>query len=141
MDLNNIIVLVEKNADKLAAKWLERLRKEEGMEEYLRRPDAELLSHVRQAYQEIGVYLDQPKHHTIVEHFRETGRHRKKEGIPLVRIVRAVQLARGTLWQYLLEQGIFDSTVNSYQALNLYKQIFQFFDQAVLFTIEGYEEE
>jgi hypothetical protein len=141
MDMNVIITLVETHSHQLAQKWLERLRKEEGMEEYLIHPDHDLHSHVEQAFQEIGLYLDQPRHHVITGHFRHTGRLRRKEGVPLVRVIRAIQLARSTLWQFLLEQGLFDSTVNSYLALNLYRQIVQLFDSAVLHTIEGYFEE
>jgi hypothetical protein len=142
MDINTIIRVVESHGAKLANRWLERLRKEEGMmEAYLRVPEADLLAHIRAAYEEIGLYLDQPRHQVIVEHFRETGRHRRKEGVPLVEVVRAVQLARSTLWQYILEQGVLDSTVNLYQALNLFRQIVAFFDCAAIFAIEGYVEE
>jgi hypothetical protein len=141
MDMNVIITLVEGHAHLLAQKWLERLRKEEGMEEYLIHPDAELQERVEHAYREIGLYLDQPKHHVIAGHFRQTGRNRRKEGVPLVKVIRAIQLARSTLWQHLLEQGLFDSTVNSYLALNLYRQIVAVFDNAVLHAIEGYFEE
>ena len=140
MDMSTVIGVVERNADKLAARWLERLRKEAGMEDYAREPAPLLLDHVRGAYQEIGTYLDQPRHQVIAEHFRATGRRRRERGLPLAEVIRAVQLARTVLWQYVIEQGIFDSTVNLYQALNLYRQIVGFFDQAVLYAVEGYFE-
>lgn len=108
---------------------------------YLREPEERLLEHVQKAYEQIGVYLDQPRHHVIAEHFRETGRRRRREGVPLQDVVRAIQIARIVLWQYVLEQGIFDSTVNLYQAINLFKQVGAVFDAAVLFAIEGYGEE
>ncbi len=141
MDINAIVAIAETHAEPLAKKWLERLRREEGMERYLLRPEAELLAHVRAAYEEIGTYLDQPRHMVIVEHFRGTGRRRRAEGIPLHQVVRAVQIARIVLWQYVMEEGIFDSTANLYQGLNLYRQIVNFFDAAVLFTVQGYTEE
>ncbi len=138
--MNNLIRMIEGGADKLAVRWLERLHKEEGMADYLRIPEGQLLDHVRQAYEEIGTYLDQPRHEIIAEHFRETGRRRRKEGVSLAMVIQAIQLARSVLWQHALEQGVFDSTVNLYQALNLYRQIVHFFDQAILFAVEGYEE-
>lgn len=142
MDMNTIIRVVEGHADKLAERWLQRLKKEEAtMYTYLREPEERLLEHVQKAYEQIGVYLDQPRHHVIAEHFRETGRRRRREGVPLQDVVRAIQIARIVLWQYVLEQGIFDSTVNLYQAINLFKQVGAVFDAAVLFAIEGYGEE
>lgn len=142
MDMNLVIRVVEGHADKLAERWLQRLRKEEGMmAAYLLTPEENLLNHVRKAYEEIGTYLGQPKHPVITGHFLETGRRRRREGVPLPDVVRAIQLARSVLWQYVLEQGIFDSTVNLYQALNLYREVVACFDQAVLFAIQGYQEE
>jgi hypothetical protein len=141
MDINAIVVIAETHAEPLARKWLERLHREEGMERYLLRPEAELLQHVRAAYEEIGTYLDQPRHMVIAEHFRSTGRRRRAEGVPLAQVVRAVQIARIVLWQYVIEEGIFDSTANLYQGLNLYRQIVNFFDGAVLYAVEGYTEE
>ncbi len=142
MDMNSIIRVVEGHADKIAERWLQRLRKEEAtMYTYLREPEEHLLEHVQKAYEQIGLYLEQPRHHVIAEHFRETGRRRRREGVPLPDVVRAVQIGRIVLWQYVLEQGVFDSTVNLYQAINLFKQVNAVFDSAILFAIEGYLEE
>ncbi len=141
MDLNSVIRIVESRADKISDRWLERLRREEGMELYLGHPEPQLREHVRKAYEEIGLYLDQPRHEVIVGHFADTGRRRYREGVPLRCVVRAIQLARSVLWQYVVEQGIFDSTANLYQALNLYRQIVNFFDTAVLIAVDGYMEE
>ena len=142
MDMNIVIRIVEGHAERLAERWLLRLRKEEAMMEvYLRVPEDNLLSHVRKAYEEIGTYLGQPRHPVIAAHFRETGKRRKREGVPLTAVVRAIQLARSVMWQYVLEQGIFDSTVNLYQAMNLYREVVACFDQAILFAVEGYGEE
>jgi len=140
MDINAVILIVEAHAEKIAERYVERLRKEAGMEAYALKSDRELKDHVRRAYEEIGTCLDDPGHPVLQDHFRETGRRRRKEGLPLVQVVRAVQIARIVLWQYVLEQGVFDSTANLYQGLNLYRQVVNFFDRAVLYTIEGYQE-
>jgi hypothetical protein len=140
VDMNNLIRMVEGGAGKLAERWMERVKREEGMADYLRIPEEELLEHIRHAYEAIGTHLDQPKHPLMAEHFRALGRRREKEGIRLMEIVRAIQLARSVLWQHVVEQGVFDSTVNLYQALNLHRQVVVFFDHAVLFAIEGYLE-
>ncbi len=141
MDLNSVIRIVESRADKISERWIERLRREGDMEEYLRIPESQLLDHVRKAYEEIGTYLDQPRNEIIAGHFTDTGMRRRRAGVPLRQVIRAIQLARSVLWQYVVEQGIFDSTANLYQALNLYRQIVNFFDDAVLLAVEGYGEE
>ena len=121
MDINTVIRLIEGGADKLAERWIERLKHEEGMVDYLRIPEHQLLEHIRHAYEGIGVYLDQPKNPAMAERWRDLGRKRRKEGIHLTEQLRAIQLARSVLWQHVMEQGGFDSTVNLYQALNLHR--------------------
>ena len=140
MDINSVIRLVEGAADKLAQRWIERMRHEEGMLDYLRIPEEELIEHIHRAYEEIGTYLDQPRHPAMAEYFRELGRRRRNDHVRLVEVLRAIQLARAALWQHVVEQGGFDSTVNLYQALNLYRQVVTFFDAGQIFATEGYME-
>jgi hypothetical protein len=142
MDMNSIIRVVEGNADKLAHRWLERLRKEEDlMVAYLSVPEEQMVEHIRRAYEEIGSSMDHPRHPAVVDLFHDVGRRRKRERVPLTEVIRAIQLARSVLWQYVMEQGVFDSTVNLYQAINLHRQFVQFFDWAVLYAVEAYEAE
>jgi len=140
VDINTVIRLVEGGADKLAQRWVERLRHEEGMVDYLRVPEDELRGHIHRAYEEIGTYLDQPRHPAMAGYFQELGRKRRAEHVRLTEVLRAIQLARAVLWQHVVEQGGFDSTVNLYQALNLYRQVVNFFDAGQLFATEGYLE-
>ena len=141
MDMNNLIRLIEGGADKLAERWVERLRHEELMVDYLRIPEDVLREHIRQAYEAIGTYLDQPTHPMMKEHFRDLGRLRRRENVALTEQIRAIQLARSVLWQHVMEQGGFDSTVNMYQAINLYRQVTSFFDHGIIYAVEGYLEQ
>jgi len=45
------------------------------------------------------------------------------------------------LWQHVVEQGGFDSSVNMYQALNLYRQVMAFFDHGMIHAVEGWLEQ
>ncbi len=141
MDINSMIRLVEASAEQLAERCMERLRHEEGMVDYLRIPPHELREQLRVAYEEIGVYLDQPKNPALVEYWRELGRKRRREGIPITEQLRAIQLARSVLWQHAVEEGGFDSSVNMYQALNLYRQVMTFFDHGMIHAVEGWLEQ
>jgi hypothetical protein len=141
MDINGMIRFVEAGAEKLAERWMERVRHEEGMVDYLRIDEHELLEQIRRAYEEIGAYLDQPKNPMLADFWRETGRRRRREGIKLTEQIRAIQLARSVLWQHVIEQGGFDSSVNLYQALNLYRQVMNFFDLGTIHAVEGWLEQ
>ena len=138
MNIQNVIRLVEGHAEALARRWIERIRKEEGLEAYLSLPEAALMEHVTDAYREIGLFLDQPKHDIVRHHFHDSGRRRRKQSLPISDVIRAIQLARNVMWQYVLEQDVFDSSLNLYQAIDLYRQIVNFFDCAIVFAVEGY---
>lgn len=141
MQMDTVIRLVEAHADALAERWLEAILKERGAETYLRIPRTELYAHVRESFQEIGAYLDQPDHPFAVQHFTEIGRVRRREGLALPELVRALQIARKVVWRYCNEQGCFDTSLDAYGALDLYKHIVHFYDAAILRVIEGYLEE
>jgi hypothetical protein len=141
VDINSMIRLVEAGAEQLAERCVEQLRHEEGMVDYLRLDEHELKDQLRRAYEEIGAYLDQPKNPILVEYWRELGRKRRKEGISITEQLRAIQLARSVLWQHVVEQGGFDSSVNMYQALNLYRQVMAFFDHGMIHAVEGWLEQ
>lgn len=141
MDMESIVRVVESHAEKLAMKWLERVRKEEDMHGYLHQPEGRLLQHVQRAYEEIGACLDDPESPIIRDHFLDTGRTRKEHCVPLVQVIRAIQLARTVLWDYVHELGIFDSSLNLYRGLNLYRNIVRAFDKAQFYAVKGYTEE
>lgn len=141
MNLDVIIRLVETHHDALAERWLEAVLRESGAEAYLKLPRTELHNHIRDSFREIGSYLDRPDHPVAIQHFKEVGRRRKKEGMPLKEVVEAIQIARKVVWRYCNEQGCFDTTLDAYRALDLYKRLVHFYDAAILRTIEGYFEE
>ena len=66
---------------------------------------------------------------------------RRKQGLPAEDMVRGIQLAREVAWDFVEEQGEFDSSMSLYQALNLYRQIVIFFDWALVYAMDGYCED
>jgi len=139
--MENIIRIVETHAEKLAMSWMEVVRKEDEMHGYLRQPEGRLLQHVQRAYEEIGACLDNPDAPIIKEHFMDTGRIRKSHDVPLPQVLRAIQLARTVLWDYVVKIGVFDSSLNLYRGLKLYENIVHVFDKAQIYAVQGYFEE
>ena len=140
MELQKLIHVVEGHAEVLAKRWIEKIKEEAGAEAYLRLPETDLQKHVTEAYKEIGVYLDNSSHEMIQLHFRETGRRRYRQNLPLQEVIRAIQLARVVVWQYVLDQGMFDTSMDLYKGLTLYRKLVKFFDWAVIYCVEGYFE-
>ena len=141
MDIGMVIRLVESHSESLAKRWVERLRKEAGVDAFLRLPQDDLLKRLTDVYREIGLFLDQPKNDVIRHYFFAAGEMRRKQGLPAEDMVRGIQLAREVAWDFVEEQGEFDSSMSLYQALNLYRQIVIFFDWALVYAMDGYCED
>lgn len=140
MDIKNVVRLVEGHAEPLATRWMERIRRESGVEAFLRLPQSDLLARLTDVYREIGLFLDQPKNDIIRHYFFEAGRMRRKQGLPPEDMVRGIQLAREVVWEFVEEQGEFESSMSLYQALNLHRQIVNFFDWMLVYAMDGYYE-
>lgn len=141
MEIHKVVKLVEGHAEALAKRLMERIRRESGVEAFLRLPQDELLQRLTDVYREIGIFLDQPKSGVIRHYFFEAGVMRRKQGVPPQDLVRALQLARDVVWEFVREQADFDSSINLYQSLDLYGQIVHFFDWAMVYAVDGYCEE
>jgi hypothetical protein len=141
MDIQNVVRLVEGHSEALAKRWMERIRMESGVEAWLHLPQDELLKRLTDVYREIGIFLDQPRNDVIRHYFFDAGRMRRRQSMPPQDMARGFQLAREIVWEFVQEQGDFDSSVNLYQALNLYRQIVHFFDWALIYGVMGYFEE
>jgi len=141
MDISKLVHVVEGHAGVLAQRWIEKIKEEEGALAYHRLPETDLLKHVTEAYKEIGACLNDPSHEVTRMHFRETGRRRCRQRLPLQDVIRAIQLARVVVWQYILDQGLFDTSMDLYKGITLYRKLVNFFDWAVIYCVEGYFEE
>lgn len=141
MDIQRVVKLVEGHAEGLAKRLVERIRKESGVEAFLRLPQDDLLNRLTDVFREIGIFLDQPRSAVIRHYFFEAGVLRREQGVPPQDLVRALQLARDVVWEYVREQADFDSSLNLYQALDLYSKVVHFFDWAMVYAMDGYCED
>ena len=141
MDIQKVVKLVEGHAEGLAKRLVDRIRKDSGVEAFLRLPQDELLRRLTDVYREIGIFLDQPKSPVIRHYFFDAGVMRRNQGVPPQDLVRAIQLARDVVWEFVREQAEFDSSVNLYQAMELHGQVVHFFDWAVVYAVDGYCED
>jgi len=114
-----------------------------GETEYHKRYSEDIMyERVYDVYSTLGYWLDRarPKEE-IQKHFKEMGKKRFDDGIPLHEVVMFLMLIKRHLWLYLLEKHFFESSYELMKSLEMNNRIVLFFDRAILAATLGYEDE
>ena len=69
------------------------------------------------------------------------GKTRKMEGFRASEVISALSLIRKNIWEFALSQGMWNSTIDIYIALELERRMMFFFDKAAFYLSWGYETE
>ena len=80
----------------------------------------------------------QPATQHIAEKYTSHGVRRCKQKFELAEVVQSLILMRRHLWQKVLDDGLLDTALDLYQALELNRQVVRYFDRAIYFTIIGF---
>ena len=107
---------------------------------YHSKDDVELAENVREVYRHLGTYIDDEYHAEQAAHFlMDIGAKRREEEIPLHELVFAIILARRNLWNFIMEQGVFTSTLEWHQVNEFWQRVCNYFDKNIYFIVHGYE--
>lgn len=135
-----LLDLIEHNADALAKAWLKDVRAREEMPTYRRQEERWLYERVYHVYSQLGRWLSRKTtKEDIAAHYAALGAERYQEGFQLAEVVEALILTRRHLWLKVLNDGLLDTAVELYGAMELNSRVVLFFDRAIRFTVQGYE--
>lgn len=146
MIFQNLIELIENNANEITKDLVEDFRKREETWHYRNLPQDVLYERIHEViynvYARLGNWLSkkQPKD-VVFAHYTELGRERYKEGIPLQEVVMVLMRIKMKLWEYLIEHKTFDTGYGLNQLMEMSYFVNLFFDRIIHSTIVGYEEE
>jgi hypothetical protein len=137
----NFVNLIEQHAAELTKEWLERVRKDPRTPTYHTYDKDELYSRAFSVYSQLGKWLsyDTTKE-DIARVYTAMGKQRRKEGFKLSELIHALILTRRVLWFKILSEGIMESTLDLNLAMDLSNQTIVFFDRAIFFATQGYEQ-
>lgn len=139
MLVGRLVALIEKHADDLTARIVRRLREDPRTQSYSRFDDEEVGSRARDVYAHLGQWLESSSEESVEREYKRLGSARRREGVPLAQVVMALLLTRRNLWSFVESQGA-DSVLELRQQLDLELLVVRFFDRAIYYTVQGYEE-
>jgi hypothetical protein len=133
-----LVALIEDHAEELTARVVARLREDPRTFEYRRFDDEELATRARTVYAHLGRWLEETSESGVEKEYFALGAKRRREGVPLAQVVRALLLTRRNLWSFVESQGA-DSMLELRQQLDLELLVVRFFDRAIYHAVRGYE--
>jgi hypothetical protein len=131
---------IEDHAEELTRAVLNDLASNPRTPSYHRFSSKELHDRVYDVYHHLGRTLGEESEAVIQANYNALGRRRFADGIPLQEVVYALILSKYHLRDYIRASGIVDSAVDLYQEEDLHIRVGRFFDKAIYFTVQGYEE-
>jgi hypothetical protein len=69
------------------------------------------------------------------------GARRSQEGIPASQLAWALMLSKGQLWAFVYREGGAERALELYGELEFLETLDRFFDRAVYYSLNGYEQD
>jgi hypothetical protein len=136
---DRLVKLIEEHAEQLTAGLVKDLQNNPRTKAYHKLSHQELHRRAYDVYQHLREWLGHKADDRIEASYRELGRDRHAEDIPLSEVVYTLILIKYHLRDYVRTAGLVNSTVELYQQLELDRLVGEFFDKAIYHATWGYE--
>jgi hypothetical protein len=135
-----LVRLIENHSEELAEGLTRRLLSSDRTRELRKVPAHELQQRCNEIYRNLSDWLLTKTDHDIELVYRTLGTRRAHQGVPLAALTWAILLTKEHLWGFLESEGVHGGLHNIFGELELLRLLDQFFDRAVYYATEGYEE-
>jgi hypothetical protein len=138
MTLEELVKLIEDQADDLAQVTTRAIRESPRLSAYHRFSEEDVATRARIVYANLGHWLEVTSEGDVKAEYFELGVRRYGERIPLSQVIWALLLVRRNLWQFVESHG-WDTMGDLERTMELNLLVVRFFDRAILHTVSGYE--
>ena len=136
-----LVDLIESNADELTTNYVLSIQRDQRMPKYQGFDQKEIFRRAYRVYSQLGRWISrETTKEEMKDYWTALGRQRKKEQFPFSEIVLSLCHIRRVLWEKVQAEGVLDTALDLYQAMDLHQRVVLFFDRAMYFAAVGYEE-
>ena len=135
-----LVRLIENHSDELAVGLMTKFQNSPRTRELLKVPAGELRDRSYEIYRNLSAWLLHTKESEIEQRYVDIGARRAAQEVPLSEVCWAIMLTKEYLWDFLEQQGFLRSSLEILGELELLRLLDQFFDRALCFAAEGYEQ-
>jgi hypothetical protein len=140
MLLPSLMRLIETHAEELTERLIKAVRTNPRTAYLHQVSEAELKRAVFDLYHNLGRWLGEKSEAKIETTYRENGRRRFREGVPLSELVLALTLMKQQLWEFIRQNDLPETATHLYGEEQLELMVGQFFDKVLYHAVRGYEE-
>ena len=135
-----LVRLIEQHSEELSDDLIRKFETSDRTHELNRVPAQELRRRTREILQHLSEWLLTKPDTDVKQRYFEIGVRRATQGVPLADFCWAIIFTEEHLWDFLQRQGFLMSPVEIYGELELLRLMDQFFDHALCYATEGYEQ-
>ena len=136
-----LVDLIERNADELTTSYVEDIRRDPRMPSYQGFDQKEIYRRAYRVYSQLGKWVShEATKEEVRSYWTALGRQRRREGFPFSEIVLSLCHIRRVLWEKVQSEGVLDTALDLYQAMDLHHRVVLFFDRAIYYAAMGHEE-
>ena len=135
-----LVRLIETHSEPLAEGLLARLQECDKCRSFQKLPAYEFRQRVYEVYHNLGEWLLGKKEEDIARRYREIGRRRFSQGVPLSELLWAIVLTREFLLEYLKRDAVVEKPVEVFGEVEMLGLLETFFDRAMYYAALGYEQ-
>lgn len=138
---DGLIKIVEGHAEELTRGAVEKLHSSPHTPSYHMLSRDKLHHWLFEFYHELDRWLLRNADHDIKSRYRDLGKRRFKEGIPLAEVLWALVLTKDHLREQIGYSMSADTALELHREQEIYRLIGRFFDRAACYAAEAYERE
>jgi len=137
---DRLVQIIQDHAGELTQGVLNDLAKNPSTAAYHMLPRTELHNRVYDVYRNLGQWITEKAEGPVSSTYMALGRTRRAEEIPLQQVVQALIVTKRHIVSYVRSSLPVDTAVELHQEEELNLMLGRFFDNAIYFTVKGYEQ-
>jgi hypothetical protein len=135
-----LVRLIETHSEELAEGLTQKLLSSERTRDLRMVPAHELHHRCHEIYRNLSEWLLTKTDHDVEHVYKALGMRRAGQGVSMAALAWAILLTKEHLWSFLDGEGVHGGLHNVFGELELLRLLDQFFDRALYYATEGYEE-
>jgi hypothetical protein len=135
-----LVRLIETRSEELAEGLTQKLLSSDRTADIRKVSASELHHRCHEIYRNLSDWLLTKTDHDIEVVYKALGARRARQGVSIAALTWAILLTKEHLWCFLEWEGVHGGLHNVFGELELLRQLDQFFDRAVYYATEGYEQ-
>lgn len=135
-----LVRLIETHSDELTDGLLIKFQTSPRTAELQKVPPHELRSRSSEILRNLSDWLLWKSKADIEHRYKEVGASRATQNVSLADVCWAIMLTKEHIWSFLEREGLMRGPLEIYGEMELLRLLDQFFDRAMCFCVEGYEQ-